>query len=130
MEGTFSLIIANFRSDRLDAVEKRLEQLGVEELNVCKVKGFGEYHNFFAQNWLCPEVRLEIFTKTEEVEPITAAIMEAAHTGVPGDGVVAVLPIGSLYLIRTRCEATRENFWSGARPKDAEDAGLRAAKRS
>lgn len=60
-----------------------------------------------------PRGQAEIFTKTEEVELITAAIMEAAHTGVPGDGVVAVLPIGSLYLIRTRCEATKENFWSG-----------------
>src|SRR5919106_297163 len=111
MERTFSLIIANIRSDKLNDVEKRLEKLGVERINVCKVKGFGEYHNFFAPNWLTNEVRLEIFTKTNEVDAITSAIMEGAHTGVPGDGVVAVVPIEKLYLIRTRSEATPESFW-------------------
>jgi nitrogen regulatory protein P-II 1 len=107
----FFLIIANFRNDRLTEVEKRLERLGVERINVCKVKGFGEYHNFFASNWLDSEVRLEVFTKEEEVEPVASAIMDAAHTGVPGDGVVAVLPLEKLYLIRTRAEATVESFW-------------------
>lgn len=108
------LIIANIRSDKLDAVEKRLEKLNVERINVAKVKGFGEYHNFFAANWLTTEVRVEIFTKAEEVDTITTAIMEAAHTGVPGDGVVAVLPIERLYLVRTRSEATPDNFWPHA----------------
>ena len=112
MDGKFFLIIANFRDDKLNDVEKRLERLGVERLNVCKVKGFGEYHNYFAQNWLTGEVRMEVFTKEEEVEAVAAAIMDAAHTGVPGDGVVAVLPIEKLYLIRTRGEATPETFWS------------------
>jgi nitrogen regulatory protein P-II 1 len=105
------LIIANFRSDKLDAVEKRLERLGVERINVTRVRGFGEYHNYFAPNWLDFEVRVEIFTKKEEVEAIAAAIMDAAHTGVRGDGVIAVIPIETLYLIRTRSEATPDTFW-------------------
>jgi nitrogen regulatory protein P-II 1 len=120
MEGRFFLIIANFRDDRLGDVEKRLEKLGVERINVCKVKGFGEYHNFFAPNWLTREVRLEVFTKQEEVEAVTSTIMEAAHTGVPGDGVVAVLPIEKLYLIRTRSEATPESFWRKTAPPRTE----------
>lgn len=120
MEGRFFLIIANFRDDRLADVEKRLEKLGVERINVCKVKGFGEYHNYFAPNWLTREVRLEIFTKEEELEAVTSTIMEAAHTGVPGDGVVAVLPIEKLYLIRTRSEATPESFWPKTAPQRAE----------
>lgn len=102
------------RSDKLNDVEKKLERLGVERINVCKVKGFGEYHNFFAPNWLTTEVRVEIFTKAEEADAITSAIMDAAHTGIPGGGVVAVLPIGKLYLIRMRSEATSENFWPRA----------------
>lgn len=116
MDASFRLIIANIRSDRLNEVEKRLERLGVERINVCKVKGFGEYHNFFAPNWLTTEVRIEIFTKKHEVEAIASAIMDAAHTGVPGDGVIAVLPIERLYLIRGRCEATLENFWAARAP--------------
>ena len=105
------LVIANIRSEKLEAVEKTLERLGVERMNVAKVKGFGEYHNFFAANWLTQEVRLEVFTKADEVQMVVSAIMEAAHTGVPGDGVVVVVPIEKLYLIRTRCEATAETVW-------------------
>ena len=112
-----SLIIANIRSDRLRGVEKALERMGVERINVSKVKGFGEYHNFFAPNWLSPEVRVEVFTKADEVDAIASAIMDAAHTGLPGDGVVAVLPIQKLYLIRMHREATPESFWPKAAPE-------------
>lgn len=105
------LIIANFPSDKLEEVEKKLERIGAERINVTKVKGFGEYHNFFAPNWLNDEVRVEIFTKKDEVDAIASAIMDVAHTGAPGDGVVAVVPIEKLYLIRTRSEATLESFW-------------------
>ena len=86
MDSRFVLIIANFRSDRLNDVEKRLEKLDVERLNVCKVKGFGEYHNYFAPNWLEYEVRVEIFTKRAEVDAIARAIMDAAHSGCAGEG--------------------------------------------
>lgn len=114
MDAGFSLIIANFRRDKLDAVEKKLERMGVERINVSKVRGFGEYHNYYAHNWLEAEVRVEIFTKNHEVESIVSAIMDAACTGCAGDGVVAVLPIQKLYLIRARSEATPETFWSHA----------------
>ena len=123
MEGRFFLIVANFRDDKLADVEKRLERLSVERLNVCKVKGFGEYHNHYAHNWLTGEVRLEVFTKEEEVDAVVSTIMEAAHTGFAGDGLVAVLPIGRLYLIRQRSEATPETFW----PKHQEQGEQRVA---
>ena len=35
------LIIANFPSDKLDDVERRLQDIGVELIDVLKVKGFG-----------------------------------------------------------------------------------------
>lgn len=128
MDSRFVLIIANFRSDKLNDVEKRLEKLGVERINVSRVRGFGEYHNYFAPNWLDYEMRLEIFTKRAEAELIAQAIMEAAHTGIAGDGVVAVLPIDTLYLIRTRSEATPETFWpTGAKDSIDQPASTSAA---
>ena len=110
------LIIAIIRRDRLEPVEQKLQEIGVERINVSKVKGYGEYRDFFARDWMVEEVQIEIFTRQYKVESIAAAIMEAAHTGVPGDGVVAVIPIDKLFLIRTRAEATPEEFW----PKGAQ----------
>ena len=110
------LIVAIIRRHKLEAVEQKLKETGVERINVSKVKGYGEYHDFFARDWMVEEVRLEIFTRKAEVEKLTTAIMDAAHTGVPGDGVVAVVPVEKFFLIRTRAEATPQEFWprSGA----------------
>ncbi len=104
-------IVAIIRRDKLEEVEKKLQGMGVERINVSKVKGYGEYHDFFARDWMIEEVRLEIFTRKGKVETITAAIMDAAHTGVPGDGIVAVVPVEKFFLIRTRSEAIPDEFW-------------------
>jgi nitrogen regulatory protein P-II 1 len=105
------LIIAVIRRDKLEEVEQKLHDVGVERIDVSNVKGYGEYRNFFTQDWMSDEVRVEIFTRKNEVEAIATAIVNAAHTGLPGDGVVAVLPIETLYLVRTRAEATPHEFW-------------------
>ena len=45
-------VIAIIRRDQLERVEKGLREIGVRGINVCKVKGYGEYHNFFTAD--CP----------------------------------------------------------------------------
>jgi nitrogen regulatory protein P-II 1 len=107
------LVTAIIRRDRLEVVEERLKPLSVERFNTTRVKGYGEYRNYFSSDWMDEEVKLEIFTHAQHVESITSAIMEAAHTGVAGDGVVAVLPVEKLFLVRTRSHATDEDFWPG-----------------
>ena len=109
------LIVAIFRRDKLEEVESRIRALGVERVNVSKVKGYGEYHNYFTTSGMVDEVRIEIYTKNHEVEAIATAIMDAAHTGLPGDGIVAVLPVEELFLIRTHAKATPDQFWPAAR---------------
>jgi nitrogen regulatory protein P-II 1 len=110
------LIVAIIRRDKLGQVEDKLRHVGVERIDVSKVKGYGEYHNFFTHDWMEDEVRIEIFTRQHKVDAIAGAIMDAAHTGVPGDGVVAVVPIDRLFLIRTKAEATPQNFWPKSEP--------------
>ena len=105
------LIIAIIRRDKLEGVENKVRELGAERVDVSNVKGYGEYHNFFTKDWMCEEVKIEIYTKKEEVKSIVAGIMDAAHTGMPGDGVIAVVPVEQLFLIRARAEATAEEFW-------------------
>lgn len=107
-------VVAFIRRDRLEEVERKLRVVGVERINVSKVKGYGEYHDFFTRDWMVEEVRVDIFTRAHAVDAIVAAIMDGAHTGLPGDGVVAVMPVEKFYLIRTRAEATPSEFWPAA----------------
>ena len=64
--------------------------------------GFGEYANFYEPDWLYSHVRIEVFTGKLKADEMTEAIMEAAHTGIEGDGIVAILPVESFYHIRTK----------------------------
>ena len=103
-------VIAIIRRDRLERVEQDLREIGVRGINVSKVKGYGEYHNFFTADWMVDSVRLEIFTRKDKVDAITAAIVEAGHTGSPGDGVVVVYPIERFVNIRLRSDVTPDNI--------------------
>jgi len=99
---SFRKVTAIFRPDLLEQVEDRLKALNVPGVSVTKVKGYGEYANFFKSDWLSTHTKIEIFTNTKDAKEIAEAIMETAHTGIEGDGIVAILPVESVYHIRTK----------------------------
>lgn len=70
-------------------------------MTVSHVKGFGEYANFYRQDWTTTHARIELFLPRGETERVAGIITDAARTGVPGDGIVAILPVARFYHIRT-----------------------------
>lgn len=98
-------ITAIIQCDVLEKVERKLQDSGVNGISVTKIKGYGEYTGFYSQDWLVTHARIEIFTHVSKVDEIVQAIMEAAHVGLAGDGIIAVLPVEKIYRIRTRSEA-------------------------
>ncbi|HGG61091.1 MAG TPA: hypothetical protein ENK26_14425 [Gammaproteobacteria bacterium] len=64
-------------------------------------------HRFFsATTGWPPHVRLEVFIAEARAEEVAEDIVDSAHSGLPGDGLVAILPVASVYHIRTwrRCD--------------------------
>ncbi len=102
----FRKITAIIRPERLEAVEECLKKMNVPGISVTKVKGFGEHANFFESDWMCQNVRVEVFTEIRQADEVARKIMDAAHTGIEGDGIVAILPVETIYHIRTKekCE--------------------------
>ena len=98
----YQKVTAIVRSDVIDQVEKRLHDIGVPGISVSKVKGYGEYADYYTHDWLVSHARLEIFTDDTKSEIIAEAIMESAHGGMAGDGIVAITPVLKLYHIRNR----------------------------
>ncbi len=98
----FRKITAIIRPERLEAVEECLKRLNVPGVSVTKVKGFGEYADFYKTDWMCNHVRVEVFVGVRQADEIAQAVMDAAHTGIEGDGIVAVLPVEAVYHIRTK----------------------------
>jgi nitrogen regulatory protein P-II 1 len=97
-------IIAIIRSGLLKDVEGRLKKIGVRGLTVTRVKGYGEEKAIWAQDWLGEHARIEIFADKIKADAIAAAIMEVAHTGAQGDGIVCILPVEKIFRIRTKSE--------------------------
>lgn len=98
-------VTAIIRGSLLDRVEERLQTMGVPGISVTKVKGYGEQANFFRHDWEVTHARIEIFTTEQErAHEIARAIVETAHTGAAGDGIVVVLPVETVYRVRTRAK--------------------------
>jgi len=98
----FMKLTAVIQPGALERVEQVLQKLGVPGVSVSRVKGYGEYANFYSPDWMLTHVRVEVFTGRHRAEEIAEAIMNAAYTGMPGDGIIAVSPVESVYHIRKR----------------------------
>jgi len=103
-------VTAIVRRTLLEKVEERLQAIRVPGISVTTVKGYGEYADFHRHNWQVTHARIEIFTVRRRAAEIAAAIVDAAHTRAPGDGIVVVLPVETVYRIRTRAEATEPDL--------------------
>lgn len=102
IESGFCNVTAIIRGDALEKVERRLQEIGVNGISVMRVKGYGEYANFYSPEGLTSHVRLDIYTAAKCCDDIAQAIMDAAFSGVPGDGIITVHPVGKVYRIRQR----------------------------
>jgi len=98
----FRKVTAIIRPERLEAVEACLKKHVVPGISVTEVKGFGEHKDFFKTDLLCEHVRVEVFIDVNQAESVAEAVMGAAHTGEEGDGIIAILPVESVYHIRTK----------------------------
>ncbi len=98
------LVVGIIRPGALEPVEEKLQEIGVRGLTVIRGKGYGAYANFFTRDWLVDQVKLEIYVEQDRADSVAQAILDAAHTGSPGDGIVAILPVDRVFSVRTRAE--------------------------
>lgn len=98
----YSKVTAIVRAERLEAVEDAVTMAGAAGMTVSEVHGRGELKDFFKRDRMVQHARVEIFTTGEQALILADTIMAAASTGEEGDGIVAVLPVGSVYRIRDR----------------------------
>ena len=98
----FSKITAIIRSDKVETIEKELLRLKVPGVSISKGKGFSDNPNFLSQEWAMTHVRVEVFIGKHRADEIAIAIMNVAHSGVQGDGIVAISPVETIYHIRKK----------------------------
>jgi len=110
----FCKVTSIIRCEVLEKVELRLRELGVHGYSVMQVKGCGEYTDFYSIDCMTTHARIEIFMSAKRAEVIAQAIMDTAHTGLEGDGIVAVLPVYKVFRIRKRAEIQPDELYGKA----------------
>jgi len=92
-------IKAVIRPFKLDAVLAALHQVAdLPALSVSDSQAVDTAHDLFER---APKVKIELMVPDDQVEAVIGLILQAAHTGNPGDGRIFVIPIEESVLIRT-----------------------------
>jgi nitrogen regulatory protein P-II 1 len=93
---------------KLDELKEGLASLGIQGMTVSEVKGFGRqkghaeiYRGAEYTVDFVAKVKVEIVVEDSMVERVVGVILDQARTGKIGDGKVFVLPVESVYRIRT-----------------------------
>ena len=93
---------------KLDEVKDALSEVGVQDMTVTEVKGFGRtggkkevYRGSAYVVDFVPKVKLEIVVSDDLTHSVIDAIEKSAKTGRIGDGKIFVSPVDEAVRIRT-----------------------------
>ena len=92
-------IVAIVRESQIKSIVAKLYEHNVPGVTVSPVKGYGE-HISMSKDSLDESVRVEVFVAEKHARPVANLIMQTAHTGMEGDGIVAILPVSEMSMIR------------------------------
>ena len=93
---------------KLDEVKEALNEIGIQGITVCEVKGFGRqkghtelYRGAEYVVDFIPKIKLEIVVADEMVQQVLETVQKTARTGRIGDGKIFVTPVEAIVRIRT-----------------------------
>jgi nitrogen regulatory protein P-II 1 len=98
------MVMAIVRTSSLEKVLGSLQEAGIRGLTISEVRGLGNEVHMYTPYEV--HSRIEIILPDEEVEKAASAIVENAHTGFAGDGMIVVRPVDYVIKIRTKEKKT------------------------
>jgi nitrogen regulatory protein P-II 1 len=101
-------IEAIIREDSFNDVKEALRKIGIVGMNVIEVRGQGRQGGIILngrsgtyQVDMLPKLQLNIVLSDHNVEKTVETIINAAHSGNVGDGIIFILPVEEVIRIRT-----------------------------
>ncbi|WP_105257771.1 MULTISPECIES: P-II family nitrogen regulator [unclassified Pseudoalteromonas] len=102
------MISAIIKPFKLDEVREALAEQGIEGMTVVDVKGFGRqrghtelYRGAEYRVDFIPKIKIEIATRSDNVERVVELITRVANSGKIGDGKIFVFDLEQIVRIRT-----------------------------
>ena len=101
-------IEAIIREEALGDVKDALHNIGIVGMNAVSVRGHGReggvemvWRGTAYQMDMLPKIQLNVVLSDHNVEKAITAIIKAARTGNPGDGLIFIYPVEDVVRIRT-----------------------------
>lgn len=94
------IVTAIVRTTALEGIVKSLEDAGIKGMTISEIKGIGEQVQLFRPYTI--HNRVEVITPDEKVNEVSDIILKHGHTGLAGDGLIAVHPVDYMIKIRTK----------------------------
>ena len=93
---------------KLEALKEAMASLNIHGMTISEVKGFGRqkghkeiYRGAEYEVDFIPKIKAEIVINDEQVDKVIEAIIGNVKTGSIGDGKIFVIPVETVYRIRT-----------------------------
>jgi len=93
---------------KLDDVKEALNEIGIQGMTICDVKGYGRqkghkeiYRGAEYVVDFIPKIKIEIVVTAAQAEQVVEQIRKAAYTGKIGDGKIFILPVEEAIRVRT-----------------------------
>ena len=113
----FHYVVTIVPPEAVETLEKKLRSMGIGGITLTKVRGFGEYKNFFSNDWLTDHTKIEIFAEESALDRLLDAVLQTGRSDVPGAGIVAVMPVEKFLHLRTGTEVLPAHRASGDRER-------------
>jgi len=94
------MITAVVRTTSLDNIVRCIEDVCIREMTISEIKGIGEETPLLKPYTI--HNRIDIIVPDEKVDKIADVILQHAHTGLAGDGLIVVHPVDYMIKIRTK----------------------------
>jgi nitrogen regulatory protein P-II 1 len=101
-------IEAIIREDKINDVKDALIEIGIVGMNMFEIRGHGRQGGIKLagrsgtyQVDMLPKIQVNIILSERNLETTIEAILKAAYTGEPGDGLIFVYPVDEIIRIRT-----------------------------
>jgi len=93
-------VTAIVKTTFVDGIVKSLKNIGVMGMTISEIKGIGEQIQLYRPYTI--HTKIDIIIPDERAEEVSNVILEHAHTGFAGDGIIAVYPVDYMIKIRTK----------------------------
>jgi nitrogen regulatory protein PII len=93
-------VVAILNISDYGVISEELKRNNIPGVTVSRVQGYGDFVNNYAPFGFSENMKIEIYTHSDQAEDLARQLTELANAMTDGGGVVAIEPVSTLLNVR------------------------------